>query len=258
MIDIATVGLSQKSATQKNFSNSAKVDGGHQAENSQPSNQKSLGQPFLLPLPANLRYATFVNGNSNQDANIVWGHDGDRYKLDVKFWMPIIGEISFKSEGTLDSYGISPNLYEEKIGKRVRAVYFDRVQNQLQMTTNNESAQIPLGVQDRFSVIFQLAALVKGNPDIDERGVARVIPIADIRRVDEWVFVSGGDMPIMSPNGKEVLTRYFRRQARSVDDRRGLEVWLAKEYDWLPMKITQTEPNGTIYELNLIQYQISN
>ena len=54
-----------------------------------------------------------------------------------------------------------------------------------------------------------------------------------------------------------VLTRYFRRQARSVDDRRGLEVWLAKEYDWLPTRITQTEPNGTVYELNLIEYQMS-
>lgn len=120
------------------------------------------------------------------------------------------------------------------------------------MTANNETAPLAPGTQDRFSVIFQLASLVGGNPDVDERGVARMIPIADIRKVDEWVFISSGDVEAIGHDGATVNARHFRRQARTAEDKRGLEVWLAKEYGWLPIKITQTEPNGTVYEMQLI------
>jgi hypothetical protein len=214
--------------------------------------QVSKGQAFLLPPSAELRYTTLVNGNQNQDTNIKWQQENSSYQLNVEFWFPFVGDIRFKSLGNIDIYGISPSAYEEKIGKRLRSVFFDREKNSILMTANNETAPLAPGTQDRFSVIFQLASMVGGNPDIDGRGVARMIPIADIRKVDEWVFISSGDVEATGHDGATIKARHFRRHARTADDRRGLEVWLAKEYGWLPIKIMQTEPNGTVYEMQLI------
>jgi hypothetical protein len=214
--------------------------------------QISKGQAFILPPSAELRYTTLVNGNQNQDTNIKWQQENSSYQLNVEYWFPFVGDILFKSLGNIDIYGISPNTYEEKVGKRLRSVFFDREKNSILMTANNETAPLAPGTQDRFSVIFQLASLVGGNPDVDERGVARMIPIADIRKVDEWVFISSGDIEAAGHDGEIINARHFRRQARTADDKRSLEVWLAKEYGWLPIKIMQTEPNGTVYEMQLI------
>jgi hypothetical protein len=196
-----------------------------------------------------------VNDNPNQDANIIWQQDGSSYSLDVKFWILFVGEIFFKSSGKIDEYGISPDNYSEKVGKRNRAVEFNRTNQELFFTSNKAFAPLPLGVQDRFSVIFQLAALVTGNPDIDFEGVARKIPIADVNRLDDWVFISQGDVEVIDQSSeKPMLARHFLRSPRNENDRRRLEVWLAKDLDWLPIKIKQTDPGGTIYEMTLVQH----
>jgi Protein of unknown function (DUF3108) len=260
ILDMATVNLSKNTSQKPEEKPVAPKDtqtSEHElVKPAQQADQASVGQPFLLPPSAHLSYVTTVNGNPNQDANITWKQDSSSYHLSVDFWMPFVGDIKFKSDGGIDAYGISPNLYQEQMGKRLRAVHFEHELKQVKMTVNNEVAPMPPGTQDRFSVIFQLASLVGGNSEVDERGVARMIPIADLRRIDEWVFVSGGDDLSPGPDGQILTTRHFRRQARSADDRRGLEVWLAKEYGWLPVKITQTEPNGTVYELNLSRRQV--
>jgi hypothetical protein len=255
LIDIATVSLSNKVIEPQASKTEEAPLVAEPVKEEQSSTIKSSGQPFLLPPSAQLRYATLVNDNPNQDANIIWQQDGSSYSLDVKFWILFVGEIFFKSSGKIDEYGISPDNYSEKVGKRNRAVEFNRAKQELFFTSNKTVMSLPLGVQDRFSVIFQLAALVTGNPDIDLEGVARKIPIADVSRLDDWVFISQGDVEIPDQQlEKPILTRHFLRSARGENDRRRLEVWLAKDLDWLPIRIKQTEPNGTTYDMNLVQH----
>ena len=252
LIEIAPVSLAKTSSKDKSIdlqeSGPKQLPDKEIPETQQLSNQNSVGQPFILPPSAHLSYTTSMNGNTNQPANITWNQTGSSYHLNVELWMLFVGDIKFKSIGNIDAYGISPTLYEEQVGKRVRSVHFDRESSQVRMTINNEVAPLSAGTQDRFSVIFQLAALVGGNPEIDAQGVARLIPI-----VDEWVFLSSGDIELPGHDGQMVTARHFKRQARSSDDRRSLEVWLAKEYSWLPLKIIQTEPNGTVYEMQLLK-----
>lgn len=268
IIDIASVNLSNKALKsqvqakkepQVNVKTAEKTSVSEPVKQEQVSTKKSTGQAFLLPPSAHLRYATLVNDNPNQDANIIWHQDGASYSLDVKFWLLFVGDVFFKSSGKIDEYGISPDNYSEKVGKRNRAVEFDRAKQELLFTSNKTVMPLPLGVQDRFSVIFQLSALVTGNPDIDLEGVARKIPIADVSRLDDWVFISQGDIEIINQQSeKPIMTRHFLRSARNENDQRRLEVWLAKDMDWLPIKIKQTEPNGTTYELSLIERHSGN
>jgi hypothetical protein len=219
----------------------------------QHAHQNSQGQAFVLPPSSKLIYASSVNGNSNQTADIIWRQNGAAYELNVSFYFFFVGDIIFNSVGQIDRYGISPHYYSEKVGRRERFVQFIRDDRQLFFSSNKSSQPMPDGVQDRFSVIFQLAALVAGNPDVDQEGVVRKIPIADVSSLDDWVFISRGDEEVVNEqSGKISLARHFIRLARSADDRRRLEIWLAKDDDWLPIKIRQTEPNRTVYELRLI------
>jgi hypothetical protein len=253
LIEVDTISSSIKIKNKESLKPSAQTQQDSKPDTSSVIEQVSKGQAFILPPSADLRYATLINGNQNHDTKIKWHQENSSYQLNVEFWFPFVGDILFKSTGNIDIYGISPNTYEEKVGKRLRSVFFDREKNSIRMSANNKTAPLAPGTQDRFSVIFQLASLVGGNPDVDGRGVARMIPIADIRKVDEWIFISSGDVELTGHDGATINARHFRRQARTADDRRSLEVWLAKDYGWLPIKIMQTEPNGTVYDMQLIE-----
>ena len=216
-----------------------------------------VGQAFKLPPSALLSYASYVNGNPNQIAQINWVNLGDGYQIKVTLSVPFLGDYIFSSIGRIDQYGLSPHLYEEiRGGKGSRNIEFTRQTNSIKYSVNSQSSDLPNGTQDRFSVLFQLACLVGGNSQLDDSGVAREIPVAELDKLSQWIFVSQGDEDVSDPtNDKKIKARHFVRLPRNETDKRKLEVWLSEEHNWLPLKIIQTEPNGSVYELFLIKRQ---
>ena len=215
------------------------------------------GQAFQLPPSALLSYASFVNGNPNQIAQIDWLNLGDAYQIKVTLTVPFLGDYIFSSSGKVDRYGLAPDFYEEIRGnKGPRNIEFARQINSIKYSVNGQASDLPKGTQDRFSVLFQLASLVGGNPQLDGSGVAREIPIAEIDKLSQWIFISQGDEEVSDPTDtKKFKARHFVRLPRDEGDKRKLEVWLAEEHHWLPLKVLQTEPNGRVFELFLIKRQ---
>ena len=216
---------------------------------------KDIGQAFNLPPSALLSYAAFVNGNPNQTAQIEWLNKDDGYRIRVSVAVPFIGDYVFTSTGLIDRFGLAPDFYEEVRGSQgSRTIQFSRQSNTVTFSLNGKTADLPNGTQDRFSVLFQLAGLVAGNPRADEEGVAREIPIADSDKLAKWIFVSQGDVQVSDPaDTKKITARHFVRLPREEGDQRKLEVWLSQENHWLPLKVIQTEPNGRVFELFLSQ-----
>jgi hypothetical protein len=56
-----------------------------------------------------------------------------------------------------------------------------------------ELKDIPPGTQDRLSLMMQLASLLGGNDQIDEKGTVREIPIANLDKLEIWRFQSQGE-----------------------------------------------------------------
>lgn len=56
----------------------------------------------------------------------------------------------------------------------------------------DELKDIPPGTQDRLSLMMQLASLLGGNDQIDEKGTVREIPIANLDKLEIWRFQSQG------------------------------------------------------------------
>ena len=107
------------------------------------------------------------------------------------------------------------------------------------------------GTQDRFSLMFQLASLLNGNNKIDDSGSIRSIPVVDYNTLENWQFKSYGeafneDIPSL---GKTVNRHYALMQRENDPYKRQVDIWLAKDLEWLPGRIRSLESNGRILEL---------
>ena len=113
------------------------------------------------------------------------------------------------------------------------------------------SPTIAPGTQDRFSLMFQLASLLNGDSKIDEPGAIRSIPVVDYNTLDQWHFKSYGealndDIPSL---GTAVNRHYALMQRENDPYKRQVDIWLAKDLEWLPGRIRSLESNGRVLEL---------
>jgi hypothetical protein len=230
----------------------------NQASNlsTQGSAFNQAGVPFKLPESGTIYYDSFVDGQKFQTGEIDWIVDGNSYRLYVNIPYAFVGPFVFESRGTVDSFGIAPAIYWSQRGTRApRYSRFDRDPNgggQMFFSEKPEfTPNIVPGTQDRFSLMFQLASLLNGDSKIDEPGTIRSIPVVDYNTLDQWHFKSYGesvneDIPSL---GKSVNRHYALMQRENDPYKRQVDIWLAKDLEWLPGRIRSLEANGRILEL---------
>ncbi|RQH04698.1 DUF3108 domain-containing protein [Paraburkholderia dinghuensis] len=209
----------------------------------------SHGVKFSIPPSGDLQYDTFYNGVRNQPGTIHWMSDGARYEMVVSVPLPFVGMFSWTSRGRVDAFGLAPDKYIEKRGRRPEDVtHFNRSDKQIEFTRTPASLALPDAAQDRFSMVMQLASLVRGDPDAYQPGVTREFYVADNDSAETWPVTTIGDETVQTRHGY-LTARHFMRLPRREGDKRRIDVWLAPSLGWLPVRLVQTEPNGTEFEL---------
>jgi Protein of unknown function (DUF3108) len=207
------------------------------------------GDKFNVPPSGELRYDTLVNGVMNQVGNIHWINDGQHFQMIVSIPLPFVGPFVYSSKGHIDRFGLAPEQYSEQRGRRAADVtIFNRETKQLVYTRTPNSQPLADGAQDRFSVVMQLASLVRGSPDTYKPGVVRQFNVADNDSTEVWPIETVGDENVQTRDGN-VQARHFTRLPRRDGDRRKLDFWLSPALGWLPVRILQTEPNGMQIEM---------
>jgi hypothetical protein len=211
--------------------------------------QASQGVKFSVPPSAELEYDTFYNGVRNAPGTIHWVSNAQGYEMIVSVPLPFVGPFVFSSHGGIDAFGLAPAQYSEKRGHRAEDIaIFNRTDRKIGFTRTPSSLPLPDGAQDRFSVVMQLASLVRGEPDAYKPGVTRQFFVVDTDSGENWPIETIGDETIRAAQGY-LDTRHFKRLPRHDGDQRRIDVWLAPSLGWLPARILQTEPNGTQFEL---------
>lgn len=218
------------------------------------SDQK--GAAFRLPESSIIYYDSYVDGKPFQTGEIDWITDGSSYRLYINIPYAFVGPFVFESRGTVDAYGLAPSIYWSQRGTRTpRYSRFDRNEKgggQMYFSEKPEfTPEIVPGTQDRFSLMFQLASLLNGDNKIDEAGSIRAIPVVDYNTLEMWQFKSYGeavteDVPSL---GKSTIRHYALMQRESDPYKRQVDIWLAKDLEWLPGRIRSQESNGRILEL---------
>jgi hypothetical protein len=230
-------------------SGTASAAPGNGKQPSAQASQASHGVKFSVPPSGELQYDTFFNGARNQTGTIHWSSDGQRYEMVVSIPLPFVGTFSWTSKGRVDAFGLAPDQYIEQRGHRpANFTIFNRTDKQIVFTRTPNSLALPDGAQDRFSMVMQLASLVRGDPDAYKPGVTREFYVADNDSGEIWPITTIGDETVSTDHGY-VTARHFMRLPRREGDKRRIDVWLAPALGWLPVRLVQTEPSGTQIEL---------
>jgi len=214
------------------------------------------GVAFKLPESGIIYYDSYVDGQKYQTGEIDWIVDGSGYRLYINIPYAFVGPFVFESRGSVDAYGMAPSIYWTQRGtKPPRYSRFDRDANgggQMFFSEKPEFTPTILpGTQDRFSLMFQLASLLNGDSKIDEAGSIRSLPVVDYNTLEMWHFKSYGetsseDIPSL---GKSVNRHYALMQRENDPYKRQVDIWLAKDLEWLPGRIRSLEANGRVLEL---------
>ena len=211
--------------------------------------QASSGVKFSVPPSGELQYDTFYNGVRNQPGTIHWTSNAHGYEMVVSVPLPFVGTFVYSSHGRIDAFGLAPDQYSEKRGHRAEDIaIFNRTDKKIAFTRTPATLPLADGAQDRFSMVMQLASLVRGDPAAYKPGVTRQFFVVDNDSGENWPIETIGDETIRTAQGF-IDARHFKRLPRHDGDLRRIDVWLAPSLGWLPARIVQTEPNGTQFEL---------
>lgn len=245
-----------KQAPKKATSSNLTEDRNSNIDGQQGGSTNQSGAAFKLPGSGIIYYDSYVDGQKYQTGEIDWIVEGNNYRLYINIPYAFVGPFVFESRGSVDSYGIAPSIYWTQRGTRPpRYSRFDRNEKgEGHMFFSEKPEFTPAilpGTQDRFSLIFQLASLLNGDSKIDEAGAIRSIPVVDYNTLEMWNFKSYGestseDIPSL---GKTVIRHYALMQRESDPYKRQVDIWLAKDLDWLPGRIRSLESNGRVLEL---------
>lgn len=155
----------------------------------------------------------------------------------------IISNLLQTSDGTLTKNGLQPNVYLYQYGAKTDKTYsakFDWASKMVSLITakGTKTAEIADGTQDLLSFMYQFMYVAP---------LERMqISIATGKKLANYDYSFGGEESISIPMG-EIKTLHIFHVGDESDEK--TELWLALDYQYVPVKIRKTEKNGKIYEL---------
>jgi hypothetical protein len=196
-----------------------------------------------VPPPARLHYEVTVRKGLLSLAGravLDWRHDGQDYEARLEA-TSIAGSRVQRSTGRITPQGLAPGYFWDK-ARGEQATHFDREHGRLVFSNNRPEAAIEDGMQDRLSVMMQLAALVAGEPAKYPPGTQIALPTASTRGAETWVFAVAGEEDLALPGGAVRALKLQRLPRRDYDQK--VELWLAPGMAYAPVRLRLTNPNG--------------
>lgn len=206
-------------------------------------------------LPENmvLRYEvrSGEEGLSVGQATYTWRAAGDRYSLDSVAEATGLAalftqaRIVQSSEGRIGATGLQPERFAmERNRKRSYAARFDWEGRRL-FLPKDEVVALRDHTQDLLSFPFHLAMTIA------ETDAAWIQPVTNGRMLKGYRFVQVG-RDTLQRDGKPLHTLHLRG-TRAFEG--SLEVWLAPELHWLPVRIRTEDSKGRVTDLSLTRLE---
>jgi Protein of unknown function (DUF3108) len=195
---------------------------------------------------------TVLRGTQPQTGSgtLEWTTDGRQYQLSLESSALFVTLLSRTSVGTLSADGLMPERFSDKrFNRSEKAAHFQHDKGRITFSGNQSEAPLLRGAQDQLSVLMQLAGLFAGDPkQLTELGRISV-QVANTDDAETWLFVVEGEEKLQLPAGDVRTVRLVRNPRKEFDTR--LEVWLAPQMGYLPVRIKQTNANGNSEDLQL-------
>jgi hypothetical protein len=182
------------------------------------------------------------------EADFNWNITPDSYR--IKFTVGIrllfarVNLLELASEGTTGDTGFVPSLMTEKRrGRSLTATHFNRNDGSITFSASQNKYPLSAGAQDKASVPLQLAAIARADPGQLKGGVD--LQVAEDRDATVFHFVLLGQEDIDTRLGRLHAWRLSRPPKPGSYNSR-LDIWLAPERGWYPVRIRNTEASGAV------------
>ena len=179
---------------------------------------------------------------------VLWRHDGREYNLRLTVSAFLIGTRSQTSEGALTPQGLAPRRYADK-WRGEQAAHLNRETGRITFSVNTPDAVLLPGAQDRLSLFIQLPALMAADPKRMAAGNRLTLQTVSTREAEPWIITADGEERLGLPIGNMTAFKFSRAPRRQYDSR--LELWLAPELNYLPVRIRVTPANGDFVDQRL-------
>ncbi len=179
------------------------------------------------------------------DGVVTYQRNGDEYTMESSLQALGIFEIKQRSAGTAGREGLSPRKFtQQTTGRPTFSVDFDWPAQRVAFSRTGKSAPTKPQMQDRLSLLMQLAWRYHADP----RARTIEVPVAGHRGASNYVFDVHGSETISVPAGRFEAVRFERHKE---DGDETLEVWLATEICSLPARVRFTDDKGLRVEQQL-------
>jgi len=168
------------------------------------------------------------------DAHLDWRSDGERYALTVD---GVLGRLS--SRGGSGDAGVRPrSAAEERDGRQSVTEFADGA---VRFGDSGRSLPDSTGIQDRASLLMQLAGIGLGEPDQVQAQESVDVVVAGALEATVERFQVIGRETLATPLG---AIEAWHLAQRAAPGRPRLEVWLAPGRGWLPVQLRLTGVDG--------------
>lgn len=201
----------------------------------------AIKRKFELPPSADLHYELQARQRGfglKGEAIVTWRAGDGNYAVSAESRVPVLGTITQdRSSGTIDAFGLAPG---EFVGKRMRkdptTATFDREAKALRFSDSKQVYPLKGGEQDRVSITWQLAAVARGAGERFKPGSRWPFFVAGPRDAETWVFKVLRREKVQTGLGEVEAVLVARQPVREKKDQE-LEIWLAPQHEWYPVKL---------------------
>ncbi len=179
-----------------------------------------------------------------------WRVEGGGYVLRLEGSVPIVGTLIVQtSRGGFDAAGLAPRRYTDKRLRRdERVAEFDREAGRIVFSNGKPAQPLRPGVQDRLSVMVQLAAIANAWPELPAAGTVLSVPVVGAKGDAKlWALRYVGTQTLRIGENSVRSLRFLREPEEAKDTR--AEFWLDPAADFLPVRARLTDDDGDALEL---------
>jgi len=213
--------------------------------------------PFEWPASTRLSYVLTGNyrGDVNGTAQVEWIRVDDRYQVNLDLvigpeFSPLVTR-RMTSEGNIAASGLVPTRYDEdtqmvmRDRRRVSVVFeADAV-----VLANGQRRERLAGVQDTASQFIQMTYVFSTQPERLRVGGAVEFPLALPRTMDSWVYEVVEAQTLKTPFGPLAAFHLKPRPRPTRRNELTVELWIAPELRYLPVRIRVEQDAGTFVDL---------
>jgi hypothetical protein len=182
---------------------------------------------------------------------ISWQANSEHFRIDGEAGVLFFTVFNFSSEGTVGRSGIEPVLYTEtRFRKSATNTHFQRERNTISFSASTNSYPRRGGEQDRASIVWQLAGIGRAETGVFAPDAEIDLFVAGARDAEVWRIHVVGQEQIDTGTGKMLAWHVTRAPDPGSYDK-SMDIWLAPQQDWYPVKLRETEKNGDYLEMSL-------